>query len=311
MFARNSNGLAAIASTLALAACAPVPAPQTPDAFANLPDVPGERFAEACERFDAWDKPARPFQILGNTWYVGTCGIAAVLITGEEGHVLIDSGVEAAAPHVLASIRSLGFDPRDIRYLLMSHEHFDHVAGHAAIVAATGATVVASPEAAPVLESGKLAADDPQALSGHPDFVPVDVGRIVRDGETVTLGDIALTAHATPGHTAGAMSWTWNACSLPGEPPVCRRIAYVDSLSAVSSDSYRFSDHPDWVATFRESIARVAALPCDILVTPHPSSSSMIEKIREGRFGAYGECQDYAQRLGTNLDARLAKERGQ
>ena len=294
-----------------LTACASPSDGGIPVPLAPVPDVPAARFVDACERFDAWDKPAQPFQILGNSWYVGTCGISAVLITGKDGHVLIDSGVADAAPNVLASIRALGFDPRDIRYLLMSHEHFDHVAGHAALADATGASIVASPEAAPVMESGTVSADDPQALSGHPPFAPVEVGQLVRDGETVQLGPIEVTAHATPGHTPGALSWTWTACSLPGEPPVCRRIAYVDSLSAISSDGYRFVDHPAYLAQFRESIAKVADLPCDILVTPHPSSSSMIEKMREGRLDAPGQCAQYARRLAQSLDTRLAKERGE
>ena len=89
------------------------------------------------------------------------------------------------------------------------------------------------------------------------------------DGEVLNLGGKEFTAHLTPGHTPGAMSWTWNACSLPWQPPVCRRVAYVDSLSPVSADDYRFTDHPAVVADFRRSIAKVATLPCDLLATPH------------------------------------------
>ena len=95
-------------------------------------------FLEACEDWDEWDKPAPPFQLLGDTWYVGTCGISAILIIGEDEHVLIDSGVDAAVPLVLDNIRALGLDPRDVGHLLMSHEHFDHVGGHGGAVGSDG-----------------------------------------------------------------------------------------------------------------------------------------------------------------------------
>ena len=265
-------------------------------------------FLDTCKAWDEWDKPAPPFQIMGNSFYVGTCGISAILVTTEEGHVLLDSGVPAAAPLVLANIRELGFDPKDVRYILMSHEHFDHVGAHAALAEATGAQVVASPRAKAVLESGKVAADDPQATSGHPDMTPVKVDKVMNDGEILRLGDREFTAHLTPGHSPGAMSWNWYSCSLPFEPPVCRRIAYVDSLSAVSADDYRFSDHPHYVAAFRDSIDKVRFLPCDYIVTPHPSASGMLKAMKDGSYGEPGPCQRYADALTERLDARLAKE---
>ncbi|MBB3035129.1 subclass B3 metallo-beta-lactamase [Alteriqipengyuania lutimaris] len=307
------------AMALALSGCAPASAPAQP-ATAPGTTEPSvltsiERgtgfsqaaFLEACEDWDDWAKPAPPFELLGDTWYVGTCGIAAILIVGEEGHVLIDSGTEEGAPLILDNIRALGLDPRDVRYLLLSHEHFDHVGGHAALAEATGAQVIASPEAAKVLASGKVSSDDPQAAM-HPAMTPVKVDRIVSDGEVLRLGDKAITAHLTPGHTPGAMSWTWNACSLPWQPPVCRRIAYVDSLSPVSADEYRFSDHPAVVAGFKASIPKVAQLPCDMLVTPHPSASKMLERMRAGTLLGGMSCADYALSIGDRLDKRLAEE---
>ena len=295
--------------TFAIAACANVPASGTSEAaIPEVAEVPEARFVDACEKWDDWAKPARPFRLMGNSWYVGTCGISAILVTGEQGHVLIDSGVAEAAPHVLASIRSLGFEPTDIRYILMSHEHFDHVGGHAALAEATGAEIVASQRAAAVLQNGKVSGDDPQAASGHPDMAPVEVGRIVADGDVIELGNLSITAHTTPGHTPGALSWSWWSCSPPGQPPVCSRIVYADSLSAVSADDYRYTDHPEMVGAFRTSIDKVRFLPCDILTTPHPSSSNMIERWREGTYGKPGECQRYADALSQRLDARLAKE---
>ena len=304
---------------LLIAACAAVPAPQVEDA--DTPPSPAPKikpvnahemqmaFLDACEPWDEWDKPAPPFQLMGNSWYVGTCGISAVLITGDDGHILIDSGVPEAAPLVLANIAALGFDAKDVRYLLMSHEHFDHVGAHAAIKEATGAQVVASARAKPVLETGKVAADDPQAASGHPDMTPVKVDRVVGDGEILDLGNLRVTAHETPGHSPGALSWTWWSCSLPGEPPVCNRFAYIDSLSAVSADDYRFTDHPEMVRAFRNSIDKARMLQCEFLVTPHPSAGSMLD-LMSGEYGLYLHkgCGFYAERLSKRLDERLAKE---
>ena len=295
---------------LLLAGCAATP---TPDAV-SMPslaaaNLSGASFSESCEDWDDWDKAAPPFRILGNSWYVGTCGIAAILVASPQGHVLIDSGTEAGGELILANLRRIGVDPEDVRYILASHEHFDHVGGHAILAKATGAQIIASPLAAPVLESGMVSDEDPQADAGRPAMAPVKVARIIQDGETLTLGDIAITAHATPGHTPGAMSYTWTACTSDDEPPACRRIAYVDSLSPVSADNYRFSDHPQTIAAFRTSISKVSQLPCDELLTPHPSASSLIEKLRDGTLGSPGQCQRYAAALTSALDKRLSKER--
>ena len=293
---------------LAVSACAPV-APQEVSAASTAISAGPQAFLETCKDWDEWDKPAPPFRIHGATFYVGTCGISAILVTGEKGHILIDTGVEAAVPEVLSNIRELGFDPKDIRYILMSHEHFDHVGGHAAMVEATGAQVVASQAAAPVLESGMVAANDPQHAAGHPRMAPVKVSRIVQDGDIVELGNLGLVAHTTPGHSPGALSWSWWTCSLPGEPPVCSRVAYIDSLSAVSADDYRFTDNLDAVRAFRTSIDKVRMLSCDFLVTPHPSASSMLERLRSdnGLLVTDG-CAGYADAVAKKLDARLARE---
>jgi metallo-beta-lactamase class B len=104
----------------------------------------GPQWAAACGDSDEWDRPAPPVRIHGNTYLVGTCGISAILIAGEDGHVLIDAGTEAGAELVADNIRQLGFRLTDIKYLLISHEHFDHVGGIARLQQLTGATLVAS-----------------------------------------------------------------------------------------------------------------------------------------------------------------------
>ena len=267
-------------------------------------ETAGPAFDVACKGSDEWEKPAPPVRIFGNTYYVGTCGITAILITSPQGHIVIDAGTEADADLVVANIRKLGFRPTDVKFLLHSHEHFDHVCVMARLQQLTGAQILASPAAASVLRTGVAASDDPQT-GMHKPFPTARVDRVIREGEMVRLGDTILTAIATPGHTAGALSWRWGSC----DGGRCRQIVYADSLTPVSRDDYRFSDHPAVVQAFRTSIAKIAALDCDILVTPHPSASKLPDRFAlRAPLEDRNACRDYASSLTRQLDDRLAKE---
>ncbi|RVQ69473.1 subclass B3 metallo-beta-lactamase [Croceicoccus ponticola] len=268
--------------------------------------APAAAYADECADWDVWDKPGPPFRVFGNTHYVGTCGISAVLVTGDKGHVLIDTGTEAGADAVLANVDRLGFAPGDIRILLISHEHHDHVGGAAQVAERTRARVMAGEVAAKVLTSGNVGPDDPH-YGIHPDMTPVAAIETIAVDQPVTLGNLALRMVPTPGHTNGAVSWQWRSC----EGTACRTIVYADSLTPVSRDDYRFSDHPDYVAAFRQSIAAVAALDCHILLTPHPSASAMRERIVGGSLARPGSCRAYAEQATIALDSRLAKEAAQ
>ena len=295
----------AVAGAVLLAGCAPAGDP-APAALAGLAPPPSE-WAAACKDFDEWDKPGPPFRIHGNTYYVGTCGISAILVVAPDGHTLIDSGTEKGAQAVLANIRALGFDPQDVDVLLMSHEHFDHVGGMAALQAATGATVVATPEAAAVLRTGLPGKDDPQANSGHPAFTPVSGPIVELAGEAPQLvGDVEFRPLRTPGHTPGATSWSWEECATGS----CATIVYVDSLNPISDDTYRFSDRPEYIAAFRAGLAKLEAADCDIVIAPHPSAAKMRERVT----GAAplidpNGCKAYVAGVRERLDQRLAKER--
>jgi len=267
-------------------------------------ETAGPRWALACGGSDDWNKPAPPVRIHANTYDVGTCGISSILIVGDQGDILIDGGPEAAADVIAANIQKLGYNIRDVRFILTSHEHLDHVGGIARLQRMSGATVVTSVPAKKVLETGTVGADDPQAGSLGP-FPPVPVGRTVTDGQEVRLGNLMLTAMATPGHTSGALSWRWVSC----DGGVCRTIVYADSLTPVSAPTYRFSDHPAYLAAFRVSIGKIAASPCEILLTPHPSASDMVDRIGgKAPLVNANACRDYAATKGKDLDARLAKE---
>jgi metallo-beta-lactamase class B len=264
----------------------------------------GPRWALACKDSDNWNKPAPPVRIHGNTYLVGTCGISSILIVGDQGNILIDGGTEEDADLIADNIRTLGFRVEDLKFILHSHEHFDHVGGIAKLQRLSGATLIASAPAAKALASGTPTADDPQAGMSKP-FPPASVGRVIADNGQVRLGNLMLTAMATPGHTPGALSWRWVSC----DGGVCRTIVYADSLTPVSSDDYRFSDRPAYLASYRASIAKIAVTPCEILLTPHPSASATRDRLALGQplFDPDG-CKAYAASVTKQLEERLAKE---
>jgi len=264
----------------------------------------GPEWAAECGDSTDWDKPAPPVRIHGNTYLVGTCGIAAILITGSEGHVLIDAGTEVGADLIAENIRWLGFKLTDIKYLLHSHEHHDHVGGMARIQQLTGATLISSEPAARVFATGAATGDDPQVGVNQP-FPAASVGRKVKDGDTIRMRDFELIAMTTPGHTPGALSWRWESC----DGGVCRTMVYADSLTPISSDSYRFSDHPAYLTAYRASLAKIAASRCEILLTPHPAASDMKARMtRQKSLFDPGGCKAYAGKLSQLLDDRLQKE---
>jgi metallo-beta-lactamase class B len=251
--------------------------------------------------------------VFGNIWYVGTCGITALLVTSDSGHVLIDAATAEAAPQIEANIAALGFKLSDVRLMLATHAHLDHAGGFARLQADSGATVVSRGLDAAALERGKGDRTDPQFLEpASGSFPAVKHVRRVVDGETVKLGPLAFIAQATPGHTPGSTSWTWDSC----EAGRCLHFVYADSITAISDDVYRYTDeaqHPGVVAAFRKTLTRVAELPCDVLLTPHPSASNMWNRIGPNATAPLVDpsaCRELAARGTKQLDERIAKERG-
>jgi len=257
-----------------------------------------------------WNAPQKPFRIYGNTWYVGPYGLSSVLLDTGQGLALFDGDLPESAPVIEANIRALGFRVRDIKWILNSHAHSDHAGGIAALQRDSGAQVMASAAGAREMALGGADRDDPQ-YGDLPDYPPVHHVRVLRDGEVVRLGGVAITTHYTPGHTQGSTSWTWTSCASGR----CLRMAYADSLTAISASGFRFSDHPGRVAAFHRAIATVAALPCDILLTPHPDASDFWQKVARRKSDTdaaplidAGACRAYAANAGNKLDARLAQE---
>jgi metallo-beta-lactamase class B len=270
-----------------------------------------------CEACAGWNVAQEPYRVFGNTYYVGMAGLSAVLVASDKGLILLDGGLSQSAPLIDASIRKLGFRTEDLRLIVNSHAHFDHAGGIAALQRASGAIVAASASGARAIQSGEPPADDPQYAFGKDanSFPAVKRVKVVADGETLRVGDLAVTAHLTPGHTPGSTTWTWRSC----EGSRCLEIVYGDSLNPVSAPGFRFTGdatRPSVEASFRRSISTIEKLPCDVLLTVHPSFSGMDEKLRRRReqpgsepFVDRSACRTYAGDAARRLDLRVAEER--
>lgn len=222
--------------------------------------------------FEEWNRPFKPFRIIGNIHYVGTNNLACYLITTPEGHLLIDTAMEESAPIVRGNIEALGFKLKDLKIMLSSHAHFDHVAGHAAMKSATGARLYATAADAITLESGGTKGFHP--LTPYP---PVKVDKILKDGEVVRLGDVALMAHLTPGHTEGNTTWT----TTVEENGKKYDVVFVGSMSI--NPGVHLVNFPAW-PTISEAYAKsfqiLKSLHCDVFLGPHAPFFNMEAKVQ-------------------------------
>ena len=269
-----------------------------------------------CDSCDEWNLPLAPFKVFGNTYYVGTAGLSALLITSDQGHILLDGGLTQSAPLVAANIVKLGFKVEDIKLILNSHAHYDHAAGIAALQRASGATVVSSASGAEGFALGNAVPDDPQAGFGKAEnaFPAVKNVRVVKDREMVTVGPLAVQMHNTAGHTPGSTTWTWQSC-VDGK---CLNLVYADSISAIAAPGFRFTGDaktPSRVEQFRNSIATVGELPCDIMITTHPMATDLAGKLKKRAAKPAADpfidpqaCRVLAANAMKALDARVAEE---
>lgn len=274
----------------------------------RIPDPPIQ-----CEPCAEWNKQQAPFRIFGNTYYVGVEGLSSVLIDGGSELLVIDGGLSQSAPLIAKNIEALGFSLRKVRWLLGSHTHYDHAGGLAALKRWSGARVAASPRGSEALRTGNVNADDPQAGFGPKEmaYPALSVDKLLTDGESLSVGSVSVTGHYTPGHTPGGMSWSWQSC----EGSRCLHMVYVDSLNPISAPGFRFTQQPDRVAAFRKSIATVRSLPCDVIISAHPSFSSLFERWEDSKKTGSREsfvrsegCRDYAADAEARLNKRLAEE---
>ena len=210
-------------------------------------------------------QPAEPFRIAGNFYYVGANDVAAFLITGPEGHVVLDGGYPSTAPMIMASIAKLGFNIKDVRVLLNSEAHPDHGGGLTVLQQASGAQLWASDASADSLAAG---GDDPDLVLplraliwiGVLGYPAARVDHRFKDGDTIRVGPIALTAHVTAGHTRGCTSWSF---------PVRDGDRVVNVVSACSLVVLAGMRYAEQKADLERSFRVLRGLPVDIWVTCH------------------------------------------
>lgn len=273
-----------ISSLRFIAACAALltGASVAQTAPSTLPAAPSSAWVKRL--FDGWRAPVPPQHLVGNIYYVGAIGVSSYLITTAEGHILIDTGFDDTVPIIQHSVEQLGFRVADIRIILSSHAHIDHVGGHARMKKLTGAEIYASAADARTLASG--GADD--FIQWPKDtilYAPVKADRIVAEGEQVTLGGVTLTAHLTPGHTRGATTWTMDVA----EGDVTRHVVFFSSAS-INPGTRLVNNplYPEFVSDFEATFAKLSALPCDIFFAPHGGQFAMAEKFAQLERGGKG-----------------------
>ncbi len=209
--------------------------------------------------------PAEPFRIAGNFYYVGATDAAVFLLTGPQGHVVLDAGYPTTATMVMASIAKLGFDIKDVKVLLNSEPHPDHAGGLGVLQQASGARLWASDASADSIAAG---GDDPDwflpfrpliwlELVGYP---AARVDHRFKDGDTIRVGPIALTAHITGGHTRGCTSWSF---------PVRDGDRVLNVVSACDLGVLAMLRYPEQAADRERSFRVLRSLPADIWVTAH------------------------------------------
>jgi metallo-beta-lactamase class B len=265
--------------------------------------APVSVFAEAGH----WNEAYAPFKVMGNIYYVGTARVSAWLITSPKGHILIDGILAQSVPLIIANVKALGYDIRDVKYLLNSHAHVDHAAGLAGLQRASGAYMVASAADKPILEAGDIRFGPSAGMR----FPPIRVDRVVGDGESVRLGGVTLTAHLTPGHTPGCTSWT-----MPVKD-ADRKVhsVFFHCSSTVAGQTLAPESWPGMVAAYRATFAKVRGFEADVFLANHDNFFDLAAKRarqKSGDANAFvdaGELQRFNRTMGTAFETELARQK--
>jgi metallo-beta-lactamase class B len=204
-FQLSAAVLAAVAALFALPTYPQSLAPGKPTREQLAND--NKLFLSVARKALKWEEPTEPTKIVGPVYFVGTQGLGAFLFTTSEGHILMNTGMPSSGPMIATSIRKLGFKPEDIKVMINGHAHIDHAGAFAYFKELFGARLAVMKDDVPAMESG-----DREDFKYANDFVypPVKVDRILRDGDTLRMGEVSLTAYHTPGHTRGATTWVAN-----------------------------------------------------------------------------------------------------
>ncbi len=224
-----------------------------------------------------WTRPFEGHRVIGNLYAVGTYDLSVFLITGSEGHILVNTALEDSVPLIRANVESLGFDFEDIKILLQMQAHWDHTAALAEIKAITGAEMWATLNDAPVLIDGGFS--DPH-FGGRESFTPIEVDKIIRDGEVIELGDITLTVLETPGHTAGSSSYLMEVSEGGRDYDVA-----IANMATINPGK-RLVENPTYPGVaddFAETFRKQKALDVDVWVSAHGSQYGLHDKYEAGQ----------------------------
>ena len=241
--------------------------------------------------------PDEPFRVAGNLYYVGATGVTSFLITGPEGHILIDGGYPETAPLIERSITRLGFDIRDVKVLLNTHAHSDHAGGLRELQQVSGAQLWVSEGDADIMAkggSGDRATYGPLRWLGVGRFPAPRVDHRFRDGDTVRVGPLAVTAHLTAGHTPGCTTWAYPVRDGDREllaVDVCS-LSLLPFMKFVPTESY-----PGIRTDFERSFRTLRSLPADIFLGSHASFFALDRK-RRARATAVDSVAPFIDRAG-------------
>ena len=218
-----------------------------------------------------WSKPVEPYQVIDNIYYVGAIGISAHIIVSSEGLILLDTGTELMLPGLRENIQKLGHNLEDVNIILSSHAHWDHVEGHAAMKELTGARIMAVGEDATAISSGV----DNSAL-GAQGWTPAEVDRVLKDGDTVTLGDVTMTAHLTPGHTKGCTTWTMTVTENNTE----YQVVFIGGTSVNPGVNLIENErHPGIADDYARTFKVLKSLKGEVFLGQHPMMYDMLSKM--------------------------------
>ena len=242
---------------------------------------------------DNWTRPFPAHRVIGNLYAVGTYDLAVFLVTSQDGHILINTGLEDSTSLIRESIESLGFRLEDVKILLTMQAHWDHTAALAEIKQITGAQLWATAGDAPVLEDGGFS--DPH-FGGRVSFAPVSVDRIIADGDLVELGETRLTVLETPGHTVGSSSYTMRVREDGRE----YRVA-IANMGTINPGKQLVVDptYPGVAEDFAETFRKQKALRVDVWVAAHGSQYDLQRKYEAG--------QDYSPETFVDPEGFLAE----
>jgi metallo-beta-lactamase class B len=232
----------------------------------------------------SWTTPIAPFQIADNLYYVGSQDLASYLVVTPQGNILINANLSTSPPQIRASVEKLGFRWTDIKILLNSQAHDDHMAGAAEVMHETHAQNMVMDGDVSVVETGGRA-DFLSPSPNIPIYSPAHVDRILHDEDTVSLGGVTLTAHKTAGHTRGCTTWTLRS-HLAGEPAgtmhdivIVGGTGFWSEYHLVPTPDHGVS-YPGIVQDFQHTFAVLRALPCDVFLGAHGGYFDMLTKLK-------------------------------